>query len=225
MKKANFILSLVAVALFIVQLVFMCMPFCSYTPKPTLAQRLGDEPMPEPLNVSLASYVSVDYSAFSVHIIQTILAEEEAAIKAGTMTEEDRTMPPSTSSKIQTSVTEDQKDALGDMSNDHVMGIVIPLVCGLVMSVMTIFTRKSWVCFMFSVIWAFSGLISFLNPNYVMLMGSDFALNTILPVLKYSFIASAIVVVARAVPWVFTRWMPYKLPLKINKNEKNWYVA
>ena len=221
MKKANFILCLLTTAVFILQFVFMCVPFFNYTPQPTLPQKLGKEPMPEPQNISLAGYISVDYPKLIPFMIEKVIADEDAKVEAGVITEEERTMP----TKGVKFPSEDQKDALGLVSNDHVMGLVIPLVCGLTMAVMSIFTRKSIVAYLFNLVWAFYGLFSILNPSFAMLQGNTAMAPTVLSVLTYTYIAGVVLTLARLVPIAFTRFMPYKLPLKTNLHEKNWYVA
>ena len=225
MKKTNLVLCLVAVVIFVAQIFLMLQPFYVYTPKPTLKQRMGDEPMPEPLEVSMEGFVWTEYTDIRQLIVEKFNEMEDQMIKYGIITEEQREMPvaPKNATKFP---TDDQLDVVGVYSNRYVLGIVLTTVCGLVMAVMTIFTRKSWVAYMFSIAWAVASLVlSFDTGNIaVHSFGTPEATANILPALEILSIAAAAVVVLRAFPWFVVRWTPYKLPMKKNWHEKNWVV-
>ncbi len=221
MKKTNLVLCILAVVIFLAQVFFLLQPFYTYTPKPTLMQKLGKEPMPEPISISLESFVWMDYTNARKLLVERFMEKEEAE----GIPEAEREMPitPANSTRFP---TEDQLDVIGEHSNRYVLGIVLTTVCGAVMAVMTIFTRKSWVNFMFTVFWAAASMVlAFDTGNLaVHVFGDAEAMKEIIPMLQYLAIGAAVVTVLRAFPWFMVRWMPYKLPMKTNWKEKNWVV-
>lgn len=221
MKKTNLALCIVAVVIFLVQVFFLLQPFYTYTPKPTLMQKLGKEPMPEPISISLESFVWVDYTDARKLLVEKFMEKEEAE----GIPEAEREMPvtPANSTRFP---TEDQLDVIGEHSNRYVLGIVLTTVCGAVMAVMTIFTRKSWVNFMFTVFWAAASMVLAFDTGNVAVhqFGDPEAMQNIIPMLQYLAIGATVVTVLRAFPWFMVRWMPYKLPMKTNWKEKNWVI-
>lgn len=225
MKKTNLVLCILAVLVFACQLYFLLQPYYTYTPKPTLPQQLGKEPMPEPVDISMEEFVWLDYTNATRMMIEKYMLMEDEMVANGEITEDERVMPvtPVTATRFP---TEDQQDVIGERSNNYVLGIVLTTVCGAVMTVMTIFTRKSWVAYMFSLLWAGASLFLGYDTSNLAVhkFGNPEAMETILPMLQYLAIAAGALVVLRAFPWFMVRWAPYKLPMKKNWHEKNWVV-
>ena len=225
MKKTNLILCILAVVIFLAQIFFLLQPFYTYTPKPTLLQKLGKEPMPEPLEISLEGFVWTEYTAARKLLDEKYLTMEDEMVANGEITDEEREMP-LTPANATLFPTEDQLDVIGEKSNHIVLGVVLTTVCGAVMAIMTIFTRKSWVEFMFSVFWAVASLVLAFDTSNIFIhsFGDPDAIKAIIPMLQYLSIGAIAVVVLRAFPWFMVRWMPYKLPMKTNWKEKNWIM-
>lgn len=225
MKKTNLVLCIVAVVIFLAQVFFLLQPFYTYTPKPTLMQKLGKEPMPEPISISLESFVWMDYTNARKLLVEKYMEMEDEMVKNGEIKEAEREMPvtPANSTRFP---TEDQLDVIGDHSNRYVLGIVLTTVCGAVMAVMTIFSRKSWVNFMFSVFWAAASMVLAFDTGNIAVhqFGDAEAIQNIIPMLQYLAIGATAVVALRTFPWLMVRWMPYKLPMKTNWKEKNWVI-
>ena len=139
MKKTNLVLCILAVVIFLAQIFFLLQPFYTYTPKPTLLQKLGKEPMPEPLEISLESFVWTEYTAARKLLVEKFLAMEDEMVANGEITNEEREMP-QTPPNATLFPTEDQLDVIGEKSNHIVLGVVLTSVCGAVMVIMTIFT-------------------------------------------------------------------------------------
>lgn len=99
-------------------------------------------------------------------------------------------------------------------SNLYVMGVVGVTVLGLVVLVMTIFTRKSIVLYAFTLAWAGVSLWGFVLADNPVLTHPDiatpYALGTILPTLKILSIAACVLVAARAYPVINVRFLQKK---------------
>ena len=108
-----------------------------------------------------------------------------------------------------------KEDAAGEMSNGFVIGMVGVNVLGLTVLVMTIFTRKSLVQYLFSLAWAACGIFAFYSDNYVLQnLATQTAAKNVLPVLQYLSIAALALVLLRGYPWFYSRYV-YKKPMDL----------
>ena len=98
-----------------------------------------------------------------------------------------------------------------DKSNYYVMGVVGVTVLGLVVAIMTIFTRKSVVLYCFTIAWAAVSIWAFFNGNpLIQKLGMPYAYGTVLPTLKYLTIAGAALTVLRGYPCIYSRFLAKK---------------
>jgi len=104
-------------------------------------------------------------------------------------------------------------DVFESNSNYYVMGIVGITVLGMVVAIMTIFTRKSTVQFCFTLAWAAVSVWGLFNGNPI-LHNKDlvmpYALGTVLPTLQALAIAGCVLTALRAYPFVYTRYLAKK---------------
>ena len=190
-RKINFALCLLIVLVFIAQTVMMCQPYFEYTPKLSKyeVEKLGM--VAEPRSYSLLEFVWTDYSNMSQFMIDAL--EAEGMIEGGT--------------KVQ------KEDQLGELSNSFVLGLVGITVLGAVVAIMTIFTRKSIIQYCFSLAWAACGIYACFAENFVLQqLGSTNAMTVVMPTMKILAIAAAVLVLARAYPCIYSRYI-YKDPI------------
>ena len=104
-------------------------------------------------------------------------------------------------------------DVFEKNSNFFVMGVVGMTVLGLVAVIMTIFTRKSTVQFCFSIAWAAISFWGLYNSNPI-IHNKDivmpYALGTVLPTMQILTIIGAAIIVLRAYPFVYARYIAKK---------------
>lgn len=99
-------------------------------------------------------------------------------------------------------------DHFEEKSNYYVMGVVGVTVLGLVVLIMTIFTRKSIVHYVFTVAWAAVSVWAFFNGNpIIQKLGMPYAYGTVLPTLKVLSIAAVALTALRAYPWFHARFI------------------
>ena len=99
-----------------------------------------------------------------------------------------------------------------DNSNYYVMGVVGICVLGLVVAIMTIFTRKSIVHYCFTLAWAAISVWAVFNGNpLIQRCDMPYAYGTVLPTLKVLAIAACALTAARAYPWFYTRFLAKKV--------------
>ena len=194
-RKINFILCILIVLVFIGQIFMMFQPYFTYLPKVTLyEQSQGVVAVEQDYN--LMQFVWTEWAESSS--MDTFLIEglkKADLISAGSASKE--------------------ADQLGELSNSLVLGLVGITVLGAVMAIMTIFTRKSLIHYCFSLGWAISGLITVFGDNYVLQnMANEVGSGTVLPVLTYLSIAGAVLVLLRAYPFVYSRFI-YKAPIDL----------
>ena len=104
------------------------------------------------------------------------------------------------------------EQAFEDDSNYYVMGVVGVTVLGLVMGIMTIFTQKNIAHYAFTLAWAAVSVWAFWCGNpVVQKLGMPYAYGTVLPTLKVLTIAGVVLTLARAYPWVYTRFIAKKV--------------
>ena len=112
-------------------------------------------------------------------------------------------------------MTKQKLDAAGEMSNGFVMGIVGMNVLGLTVLIMTIFTRKSLVQYLFNLAWAGCSLYMAFGENFVLQkLAIDSAAKSVYPTLKILAIASIVLVLLRGYPWFYSRYI-YKKPIDL----------
>ena len=108
----------------------------------------------------------------------------------------------------------DGTDVFEKNSNFFVMGIVGITVLGLVVAIMTIFTRKSTVQFCFTLAWLAVSVWGLYNSNPI-LHNKDlvmpYALGTVLPTLQALTIVGCVLTALRAYPFVYTRYIAKKV--------------
>ncbi len=104
-------------------------------------------------------------------------------------------------------------DVLESNSNYYVMGIVGITVLGLIVAIMTIFTRKSAVQYAFTLAWAVVSVWGLFNDNPI-IHNKDivmpYALGTVLPTLQILTIIGCVLTALRAYPFVYTRFIAKK---------------
>lgn len=98
-----------------------------------------------------------------------------------------------------------------EKSNFYVMGVVGVTVLGLVVAIMTIFTRKSIVHYCFTLAWAAVSIWAFFNSNpLIQKLGMPYAYGTVLPTLKILSIVGVVLTVLRAYPAIYVRFIAKK---------------
>lgn len=106
------------------------------------------------------------------------------------------------------------EDVFERNSNLYVLGVVGVTVLGLVVLVMTIFSRKSIVLYAFTLVWAGVSLWGFVLADNPILnnpaIATPYALSTILPTLKILSIAAVVLTLARAYPVINVRFLQKK---------------
>lgn len=197
MKKINFILSILLVLVFIGQIVIMLQPFFSYTPKSTLKER-QEGIVKEPISISLEQFVFTEYVNMQDFLMEGLAKND---FFEGGMS---------------------QKEEMESRSNEIVIGVVGITVLGLVMAIMTIFTRKSTVAFCFTAAWALISLYTALVPSPAFALGTEQALNTLLPTLNILAYSAVGLLALRVYPWIQVR---YIIPRKEAKERIAAYIA
>lgn len=196
-RLINLVLCILIVVVIIGQFVFMLQPYINYTPKLSKydKEKLGKKETPQ--NFSLMEIIWTDYSKIEKEYFMPKL-EEAGKIHVINKYGKEVSRP-----------TEIQKlDFVGEMSNDFVIGMVGVNVLGLTVLIMTIFTRKSLVQYLFTLAWAACGIYAFFAENYMLNnLGIASATTTVLPVLKYLSIAAVVLTIARAYPWFYSRFI------------------
>ena len=98
-------------------------------------------------------------------------------------------------------------------SNFFVMGVVGMTALGLIVVIMTIFTRKSTVQFCFSIAWAAVSFWGLYNSNPLIhheALVMPYALNTVLPTMQVLTIIGTALLVLRAYPFIVVRYLTKK---------------
>jgi hypothetical protein len=104
-------------------------------------------------------------------------------------------------------------DVFEKNSNFFVMGIVGITVLGLIVAIMTIFTRKSTVQFAFTLCWVAVSVWGLYNSNPIIHNAGivmPYALGTVLPTLQVLTIIGCVLTLLRAYPFVYTRYLSKK---------------
>lgn len=189
-RKINFVLCILIVLVFLFQTFMMARDYFIYMDQPTKleAVKYGKQPTPKPTSILGFVWTEwVDKSDMDMYLT-------EGLAKAG---EIDPNHPELTN-----------EEQLGEKSNKYVMGLVGITVLGAVVAVMTIFTRKSLVQYIFSLAYAACGIYACFGDNYVLQhMGNHANAASILLSLKIASIAACVLVLARAYPWFYTRFI------------------
>lgn len=203
-RKINFALCILIVLVIVAQFVFMFQPYLNYTPKLTRYEKEVEGKVEIPQDFSLMEFIWVDYAKIQKEYLVPEL--EEA----------DMLKPVDINGNPIARPTDIQKeDAAGEMSNGFVIGMVGVNVLGLTVLVMTIFTRKSLVQYLFSLAWAACGIFAFYADNYVLQnLATQTAAKNVLPVLQYLSIAALALVLLRGYPWFYSRYV-YKKPIDL----------
>ena len=105
-------------------------------------------------------------------------------------------------------------DVFETNSNFFVLGIVGITVLGLVVAIMTIFTRKSAVQFAFTLAWCAVSVWGLYNGNPILHnegIVMPYALGTVLPTLQILSIIGCVLTALRAYPFVYTRYIAKKV--------------
>lgn len=192
-RKINLILCILIALVFIGQTVVMLQPYFNYTPKLTKYQIEVQGLVAEPHDYSLLQFVWTEYANMETYLTDSL-------VEAG---------------EIDNGTAQQKHDQLGELSNGYVLGLVGVTVLGAVVAIMTIFTRKSLVHYCFSLAWAACSLFAFFGDNYVLQnMGTELALSSLLPALQILSVAGAVLVLARAYPWIYSRFV-YKEALDL----------
>lgn len=192
-RKINLILCILIVLIFVGQTFLMLQPYFNYTPKLSKYEIEVEGKTAAPKDTSLMQFVWTEYSNMEDFLIDSL--QEAGMIEAGT--------------------AQQKKNQLGEQSNSYVLGLVGITVLGAVVAVMTIFTRKSLVHYCFTLGWAACGLWAFFGDNYVIQnMGTEVAISSLLPTLQILSVAGAVLVLARAYPWFYSRFI-YKAPIDL----------
>lgn len=231
MNIFNTVLCILCVLVFVGQIYLMCQPYFKFMPELTLKQKKGDEAVPDANVVSLEKFVWLEYANMTEFLLDgtnttdnLILNEDEdptnditivpGLFEGGVLEEIEYVYRGTLTKKTVNGRTEkdvvhpDILDQIGKKSNSYVMGIVGVTVLGLVMAVMTIFTRKSTVMYAFSIAWAAVGVYLATSENYILEnMGIAGAYDAIMkPVGILCWVAVALVAL-RAIPWFYTRYV------------------
>lgn len=195
-RLINLVLCILIVVVIIGQFVFMLQPYINYTPKISKFE-LSKGAKEVPQNFSLMEVVWMDYSKIEKEYFVPKL-EEADMIHVYNKYGKEVDRP-----------TEIQKlDAVGEMSNGFVMGIVGMNVLGLVVLIMTIFTRKSLVQYLFTLAWAACSMFAFFTENYMLQkLGIAHATDVVLPAFKYLAIAALALTLLRGFPWFYSRYL------------------
>lgn len=203
-RKINFALCILIVLVIVAQFVFMFQPYLNYTPKLTRYEKEVEGKVEIPQDFSLMEFIWVDYAKIQK---EYLVPELEKA---------DMLKPVDINGNPIARPTDIQKeDAAGEMSNGFVIGMVGVNVLGLTVLVMTIFTRKSLVQYLFSLAWAACGIFAFYSDNYVLQnLATQTAAKNVLPVLQYLSIAALALVLLRGYPWFYSRYV-YKKPIDL----------
>ena len=196
-RLINLVLCILIVVVIIGQFVFMLQPYINYTPKLSKYDKEVKGLKETPQNFSLMEVIWTDYSKIEKEYFLPKL-EEADMIHVYNKYGKEVSKP-----------TEIQKlDFVGEMSNDFVIGMVGVNVLGLTVLIMTIFTRKSLVQYLFTIAWAACGIFAFFAENYMLNnLGIASATTTVLPALQYLSIAAVVLTVARAFPWFYSRFI------------------
>ena len=208
-RKINFALCILIVLVIIAQFVFMFQPYLNYTPKLTRYEKEVEGKVETPQDFNLMEFIWVDYNKIQKEYL------------VGELENADLLKPTDIKGNPVARPTDIQKlDAAGEMSNEFVIGMVGVNVLGLTVLIMTIFTRKSLVQYLFSLAWAACGIYAFFSSNFVLeKLGTEAALENVLPMLKYLAIAAAALVILRGYPWFYSRYI-YKKPLDLEALNK-----
>lgn len=208
-RKINFALCMLIVVVIIAQFVFMFQPYLNYTPKLTRYQKEVEGKVETPQNFNLFEFVWIDYYKIQK---EYLVPELEKA---------DMLKPVDIKGNPVAKPTDIQKlDAAGEMSNDFVLGIVCVNVLGLTVLIMTIFTRKSLVQYLFSLAWAACGIYAFYSDNFVLNnLAIESAAKNVLPMMQYLSIAAVALVLLRGYPWFYSRYV-YKNPVDLEALNK-----
>lgn len=203
-RKINFALCILIVLVIVAQFVFMFQPYLNYTPKLTRYEKEVEGKVEIPQDFSLMEFIWVEYPKIQK---EYLVPELEKA---------DMLKPVDINGNPIARPTDIQKeDAAGEMSNGFVIGMVGVNVLGLTVLVMTIFTRKSLVQYLFSLAWAACGIFAFYSDNYVLQnLATEAAAKNVLPVLQYLSIAALALVLLRGYPWFYSRYV-YKKPIDL----------
>lgn len=194
-RKINFVLCILIVLVFIGQTVMMFQPYFTYMPKVTLFEQSKGVVAVEQ-NYNLMQFVWTEWTESSNMDNFLIEGLKEAKL-------------------IESGTARQQEDALGELSNSLVLGLVGITVLGAITVIMTIFTRKSLIHYCFTICWAACSLYTVLAENYVLQnMGNPNGLNVVLPALTYLGYAAVALVVLRAYPWFYSRFI-YKEPIDL----------
>ena len=194
-RKLNLILCILIVLVFVGQIVMMFQPYFTYMPKVTLYEQ-SQGVVAEEQEYNLMQFVWTEWvesSNMDSFLIDGL--KKADLITPGSATNE--------------------ADQLGELSNSLVLGLVGITVLGAVVAIMTIFTRKSLIHYCFTLGWAACGLYTVLADNYVLKnMANEVGTGTVLPILTYLSIAGAVLVLLRAFPWFYSRFI-YKEPIDL----------
>lgn len=203
-RKINFALCILIVLVIIGQFAMMFQPYLNYTPKLTRYQKEMEGKVEKPENFNLFEFVWTDY----YKIQKEYLVDE--LDKADQLKVTDVHGKP-----VSRPSTEQKLDAAGEMSNGFVMGIVGMNVLGLTVLIMTIFTRKSLVQYLFNLAWTGCSLYMAFGENFVLQkLAIDSAAKSVYPTLKILAIASIVLVLLRGYPWFYSRYI-YKKPIDL----------
>lgn len=196
-RRINLVLCLLIVLIIIGQFVFMFQPYINYTPKVSKYDMEVLGKVPTPKNFNLMEVIWTDYSKIQKEYLVGELEE------AGELKIYDRNGNPVARP------TDIQKlDAAGEMSNSLVMGVVGVNVLGAVVLIMTIFTRKSLIHYLFSIAWAACGIYAFFADNFLLKnLAIESAAKNVYPMLQYLSLAAAVLVAARGYFWFYSRYI------------------
>ncbi len=196
-RKINFVLCILIVLVIIGQFYFVFQPYINYAPKLTKYEMEVEGKVAKATDFSLMEVVWTDYYKIQKEYLLPELEEADMIhVKDAKGNEVKR---PTDIQKL---------DAAGEMSNGFVMGIVGVNVLGIVVLIMTIFTRKSLVHYLFSLAWAICSVYAFYADNFILNnLAIESAAKTVLPWLQYLSIAAAALVVLRGYPWFYSRYI------------------
>lgn len=190
LKKLNFVLCILIVLVFLFQMFLMFQDYFTYIQHPTLKEKKLEGKTDRPVNASIMQFVWTNWT--DQNDMPEYLVEKLTEAKELDPTNFDKSIL-------------EQFEA---NTNKYVLGLVGIMVFGAVVAVMTIFTRKSLVQYLFTLAWAAVGVYACFADNYVLQhMGATPNAGKILMGLKIASIVAAVLTVARAYPWFYTRWI------------------